>query len=71
MLVYTTITFPIVQMNYTKLWMLYVFVLFFEAWNDMKPMHQTNALIIWNNVSSQNSRFFTEVQIIKSRIPKI
>ena len=40
MLVYTTITFPIVQMNYTKLCMLYVFVLPFEAWNDMKPMHQ-------------------------------
>ena len=40
MLVYTTITFPIVQMNYTKLRMLYVFVLSFEAWNDMKPMHE-------------------------------
>ena len=25
--------------------MLYVFVLFFEAWNDMKPMHQLFQMI--------------------------
>ena len=39
MLVYTTITFPIVQMNYTKLKMLYVyFFVNIEALNDMKPI---------------------------------